>query len=304
MPYHDPIIKSFGSLANTTSSRNVVISGHVAVAPSETFAESSTSKAAHTSSDLILVPWSETGTLSELPCYIVDSTQRDAVANKEFARLTDDLFHADKRTAGVAAYIDQTVIKTNTSSGSSPNSSPAVSTYDDNIVTYSSDGGKTHLYVLYASAMDDLYTLKFALQLAQDPSVILSITKLTATERLTSDLVHQDDIAFGDLRIHGASLVANKVNYNSPDAATLSDNTFNESGYSLLFVIGRSVVDECELVRVSTGSTVRALGTRDSEVIGRIKSGSVSAGILVVQARDEGSGLTGAVKSSWTWTFQ
>lgn len=142
------------------------------------------------------------------------------------------------------------------------------------------------------------YALKLALQLAQNPSVILSITKLTATERLTPDLVHQNDTAFGDLRIHGASLAANKVNYNSLDAATLTDNTFNESGYSSLFIIGRSVVDEGELVRVSTGGTVRTLGTRASEVIGRIKSGSLSAGVLVVQARDEGSGLTGTVKSS------
>lgn len=212
---NDPIMKAFGSLANVSSSRDLVISGHVAVVPSESFAETLASKAAHTSSDLILLPWSETGTLSELPSYFVGSAQRDALYNREFARLTDDVFRAAKTTANVAVYVDNTLIKTASSSNLSPNSSSAVSTYDNNAVTYSFDRSKTYIHVLYASTLDDLFAVKLALQLAQNPSVILHITKLAPAAQLISDTVHQNDTTFEDCRSYGTLLAANTVIFNA-----------------------------------------------------------------------------------------
>ena len=287
---NDPIMKAFGSLAYASSSRDVVISGHVAIVPSESFAETLASKAAHTSSDLIVLPWSETGTLSELPSYFVGSAQRDALSNREFARLTDDVFRAAKRTAGVAVYVDKTVIKTTSSSALPADLPSAASIYDENTVTFSSDGSKTHIHALYASTSDDLFAVKLALQLAQNPSVILHITKLTSVGRINSDVVHQNDTAFDDCRRYGAALAANTVLFNALDATTLPESTFHENNQNTIFIIGRSAGDiGAPLVRVTTATATESLGRRAAEMIDRLRDGQMRAGVLVVQAREDPS---------------
>jgi Kef-type K+ transport system membrane component KefB len=89
--YNDPILKAFGSVAHANSARDVVISGHVSVVPGESFAETLVTKASNTQSDFIIVPWSETGSLSELPSYLVGGGHRDPLANREFVRLAEDI---------------------------------------------------------------------------------------------------------------------------------------------------------------------------------------------------------------------
>lgn len=208
---NDPIMKAFGSLANTTSARDVVISGHVAVAPADAFAETLISKASKTHSDFILVPWSETGSLSELPSYFVGGAQRDPLNNRNFTKLVDDLFRSARSTASVGIFIDKTLLKVGSSATASSPSVESASVYDEHQVTYSSDNGKVHLHVLYASTMDDLFAVKLALQLAQNPSVSLSISKLAPAGSVSSDMAHVNDTSFEDVKSHGASLAPNKV---------------------------------------------------------------------------------------------
>lgn len=285
---NDSIIKAFGSLAYTPSSRDVVISGHVAVVPSDSFAETLASKAAHTSSDLIVLPWSETGTLSELPSYFVGSAQRDALSNRDFARLTDDVFRAARGIAGVAVYVDNTVIKM-VKCSSSPNVSSAISTYDESAVTYSSDGSKTHVHVLYASTSDDLFAVKLALQLALNPSVVLHISKLAPAGRLNEDILHQNDTAFDDCRRYGASHAANAVAFNILETPSLPDDAFNQNSQNTVFVVGRSDSDNETLVRISSATATESLGHRAADLISRVRGGITRAGVLVVQAREDPS---------------
>ncbi|KAJ4985198.1 K+ homeostasis protein kha1 [Stagonosporopsis vannaccii] len=283
---NDSITKAFGSLAYTPRSRNVVISGSVAVVPSDSFADTLASKAAQTSSDLIVLPWPETGTLSELPSYFVGGVQRDPLANKEFARLTVDVFRAARRTTGVIVYVDKTIIKTTSSPALASNPSSAVSTYDENAVTYSSVGSKTHLHALYASTSDDLLAVKIALQLAHSPSVNLHITRLPSAEQLDPETVHQNDTAFDDCCRYGASLTANKVVFSALDTAKLPESTFNENDQNTIFVVGRSM-GRLPLVRVTTANAMESLGDRAADMIERFRHGTMRAGILVVQARED-----------------
>lgn len=293
---NDPIMKAFGSLANTTASRNVVISGHVSIAPADAFAETLISKASSTSSDFILVPWSETGSLSELPSYFVGSAQRDPMVNRDFSRLVDDLFQSAKTTASVGVFIDRTLLKFRSSAAASSSSSngisSAASTYDEHAVIYSSDNGKAHLHVLYASSTDDLFAVKLALQLAQNPSVTLNITKLLPQTSLSTEAAHINDTSFEDLKSHGGSLAANKVTFNSITAATLPDNAFEDTSENTMFIIGRSVADSPALERVKSVDAVRTLGATALDVISKIKNSSVGASVLVVQAREESSTVT------------
>ncbi|KAF2089128.1 hypothetical protein K490DRAFT_64333 [Saccharata proteae CBS 121410] len=60
---HDPVVNTFRTFGFL---HNVSVSGEVAVVPSPAFAEALVSKAAEGSSDLLIIPWSETGNMSEL----------------------------------------------------------------------------------------------------------------------------------------------------------------------------------------------------------------------------------------------
>lgn len=70
---HNPIIEAFCTSANNTS-RDTIISGQIFVVPENSFAEPLAAEpqaieATKLKSDVILVPRSETGTISELPSF-------------------------------------------------------------------------------------------------------------------------------------------------------------------------------------------------------------------------------------------
>lgn len=194
---NNPILKTFGTVAHANSARDVVISGHVAVVPGvESFAETLTTKASSTQSDFMVVPWSETGSLSELPSYLVGGGHRDPLANREFSRLAEDLFESAKRISSIGVLIDGTLLKS-ANSKSSHGISSAVSTHKANTVTFtSSASGKTHIHVLYAFTADDLFAVKLALQLAQKQAVVLMITKLAAAASVSQEDADVYDASF------------------------------------------------------------------------------------------------------------
>jgi hypothetical protein len=293
---NDPIMKAFGSLANTTSARDVVISGHVAVAPADAFAETLISKASKTHSDFVLVPWSETSSLSELPSYFVGGAQRDPLNNRDFTKLVDDLFRSARSTASVGVFIDKTLLKVGSSATASSPGVEIASVYDEHQVTYSSDNGKVHLHVLYASTMDDLFAVKLALQLAQNPSVSLSISKLEPAGSVSSDMAHVNDTSFEDLKSHGASLASNMVTFNTVSESTLPDVAFGNA-QNTIYIVGRSVADTSMPERVKSSDAGRTLGTAANDVINKIKSSTSGASVLIVQAKESIAGISVTAKA-------
>lgn len=105
---HDPIIKAFGTSANNTS-RNVVVSGQISVVPEDSFADTLATEATKLKSDLILIPWSETGTISELPSFY-SASRGDPLANGDFAQLVTNIFDHARAIAPVGVFIDSTLL--------------------------------------------------------------------------------------------------------------------------------------------------------------------------------------------------
>lgn len=292
---NDPIMKAFGSLAHSASARDLVISGHVSVVPGEAFAETITSKASTTQSDFILLPWSETGTLSELPSYLAGSQHRDPLANRDFARLAEDLFESAKGVSSVGVFVDKTLLKSNTHGISAATDS---SHGDANTVTFSSSKKiKTHVHVLYASTADDLFAVKLALQLAQNEGVVLTISQVLGATAVSSDDAHINDTSFQDLKAHGASLAVNEVTFETLDPRTLHNKAYATGSRvdNTLFIVGRSVVgsESAGLERTRSNDGVRTLGVNGTELLAKIRELGLDASVLVVQRRHEGSGVMG-----------
>lgn len=59
---HDPVVNTFRTFGNLNA---VGVSGEVAITPQSGFAEALTTKASDVSADLLLLPWTETGSISE-----------------------------------------------------------------------------------------------------------------------------------------------------------------------------------------------------------------------------------------------
>ncbi|PVI03089.1 hypothetical protein DM02DRAFT_717016 [Periconia macrospinosa] len=273
---NDTMVKAFGTIAHTAA-RDVIVSGDVAVVPEQSFAQTLSSRASRNHSDLVLVPWSETGTLSELPSYTAGNNQLDPLANRDYMRFVEDLFDATTSISNVGIVMDKTFIS-------------ARKHQSANVVTFTSaDSKETNIHVFYTSTADDLFAVKLALQLAQNPRVRLTITQLATAATVSSEDAHIHDTSFNDLRSHGSSLAANAVTYSTLDEPASSASLIpNFESQNALCIVGRSVARSgAEVTRVRSNDAARSLGPVATELIGALKkSADANASVLIVQAKD------------------
>lgn len=137
--------------------------------------------------------------------------------------------------------------------------------------------------------MDDVFAVKLALQLGQNENVNLTITSLKAAADVSSEDAYINDTSFQDLKAHGTSLATNMVQFSSVDTTSLPDAflTGNSSAETTLFIVGRSVIGGTgpDLSRVQSADGNRTVGGIASDLIGKIKSFNLDAGVLVVQEK-------------------
>ncbi|KAK3312687.1 Sodium/hydrogen exchanger family-domain-containing protein [Apodospora peruviana] len=204
---YDPIVKALGTCANNAG-RDVMVSGQIAVVPEDSFADALATEATKASSDLIIVPWSETGTISEISSGSVISARSkfDVLANNhEFAGLAAQIFEKARPVSAVAVFLDESVlrIKPVSASDKSPQQpQPRLArqltkdacgvsvsdVYDPPMVRlYSAESRGGHfIRVLYTGTQDDMHAVRLALQLAaQNEDVEVTVVEV-------SDAVHHE----------------------------------------------------------------------------------------------------------------
>ena len=97
----DPIIKAFAAGAR---SREVFIAGQVSVVPLHAYAGAVVHRSEQVDSDLILVPWSETGGISEIPDI---SSTYDPLANPDYLNFVSGVFDQASYISPVAIWLDK-----------------------------------------------------------------------------------------------------------------------------------------------------------------------------------------------------
>jgi hypothetical protein len=302
---NDPIVKAFGSTATYDSPRDVVVSAQLAVVPSEAFAETIANKASFRQSDLVLIPWSETGTISELPSYLVGNVEQDPLSNRDFARLTTRVFENASRTSNVGVFIDSTLIKSPTVRNSTHEvhtltRSASVLSFtedqDSNAVTYTSrDGTQTHLHVFYCGSCDDLFAVRLAIQLAQNDRISLTITQTIQIERTSSEESQINDTAFNDIRSYASHTLSSQtavagsprvifdfIDGDAPSDHYIAQAVSNDRKRHTIFLLGRSGLNPGGKQH---GDQAKAIGSCASWLIVQLKHASLKASLLVVQAR-------------------
>lgn len=289
---HDPIIKAFGTSANNTS-RDVVVSGQISVVPEDSFADTLATEATKLKSHLILVPWSETGTISELPSFY-SASRGDPLVNGDFTQLMSNIFDQARSIAPVGVFIESSLFDYD-SAAARPGRAlsrqvSAISEADapnPRAIRFHSGESRSKkcIRVLYAGTEDDVYAFRLALQFAQDENIdveLVSLPDKDASENLhfnrikstiPDTIIHR--VSFSELSGEHSSVAANLVSSQPQDK------------HSTIFILGRSVSDLAGDASDSGSVTLRStLGSVAASLAAEIKrTATTNISLLVVQAK-------------------
>ncbi|KIW11685.1 hypothetical protein PV08_10987 [Exophiala spinifera] len=315
----DPIIKAFGTFGQ---SRALAVAGQIAVVPEHSFSGTLMSRATELRSDLVLVPWSETGTMSEYPS-LYDKEPCNPLANRTFAAFAAEMFDKARVTCSVGVLLDKTVLCHPALADAEPMSpgvdrltrhlsrtATGVSTIDQTNSTVHfrqlhGDLGRYRLLVVYGGkSEDDLFAVKFGLQLVKNETVDLKVLVLPAVA------AGDDEIEIGD---RGQEQIRHHLAYELETLRTsvpdsLSDRvTFVDlpMGISNLEAVTSAIAEPSSaetIVIFGRNASEQSTGREDSRVLGAmatnlvrfIREKTVSVGLLVMQARREPEGSAAA----------
>ncbi|KIV82501.1 hypothetical protein PV11_04605 [Exophiala sideris] len=319
----DPVIKAFGTFGQ---SRALAVAGQIAVVPEQSFSGTLMSRARDLRSDLVLVPWSETGTMSEYPS-MFDTKVGYPLANRAFAGLAGEIFGKAWNTCHVGMVLDKTVLCTpDLSSVDSPVLDRAGRQQLSRTVTRVSVVDQAHaqstvhfplahseryrLLVLYQGSQDDLFAVRFGLQLAKNEMVDLTIfshmhggasddeidvlkgSRDRTRAAAKASVEHEFDV----LRASVPTALADRVTFVDIDSGISGVDAVAEAvaepcAAETFVVVGRSVAhwqSSTSIGASSSSSSREALGPVATRFVKVIRENSLSAGLLVMQARRDG----------------
>ncbi|KAF4634774.1 hypothetical protein G7Y89_g3327 [Cudoniella acicularis] len=313
--YRDPVVNTFRTFAQLN---NVAVSGAVSIVPEDSFAETVATQASDHSSDLVLIPWSENGTMSEI------DTLKDSSNGIQEAFLQKTLATAACNTAiffnrgfgGPSIHEPRTL--TRTTSGVSFRS------HRDRPTLPVADRSH-HVYFPFFGGADDRVALRFVLQLAQNTNITVTIihfnmstqsepresrspeiagdavaasgsSRLTISERLDTETLYataaRDATLLHTLRDSLPAAQLNRVVFVDVATTTPVADCINHACQE----IGQSPKNAGDLIVVGRGRHARMLeleqnGTVGSEmrktlgiVAESLISGGIAGSVLVMQA--------------------
>ncbi|TIA64295.1 hypothetical protein D6C77_01535 [Aureobasidium pullulans] len=170
--WKDPIINTFRNFGRLY---NLRVSGEVAIALESSFAEIITSKASNENSDLLVLPWSESGSINEQHSYNgTPATPR---------RLEDTSYVSFVAAALKSATTNTAVLVNRGFGGSAVAHRPTLSRQASKI-SLSNDRGPAsspimdkshHIFMPYFGGADGRMALRLVLQLAENPEVTATV---------------------------------------------------------------------------------------------------------------------------------
>ncbi|KAI5817503.1 Sodium/hydrogen exchanger family-domain-containing protein [Pyronema omphalodes] len=170
----DPVVNVFRTFG---SFHNIAVSAGLSIAPSESFAEVLTNRAVDQSSDLLLIPWSETGavTESEDPTQYTStnrfmSEQHNQFISRVLAQSSASCSTAIMVNRGFGSMFDRGLSRANSFRSLRERK-------EINIISPISDPSH-HIFFPFFGGSDDRVALRFVLQLAANTNVTATIVQV------------------------------------------------------------------------------------------------------------------------------
>lgn len=189
---HDPLINTFRTVGNL---HNFAVSGEIAVLPESSFADALTTKASNLSSDLMLIPWSETGSMSETTV-ISSETTRSKLTAPSYASFVLNALNEASCTAAV--FVNRNF------GGSTTLIRPPLTRSKFAVSMQSLREGISHptapvadrshhIFCPFFGGADDRVALRLALQMAENPDVTATIVLFDVNEKYFIASAIKDD---------------------------------------------------------------------------------------------------------------
>lgn len=286
---HDPVVNAFRTFAQLN---HVAVSGDVSVVSESSYAETINGKASDMASDMVLIPWSETGAISEgdQSHFFSESSSQDRFSSGPQMNFMQNVL--DTATCSAVIFInrgfgnapsqDVRALK-RTVSGLSIRHEITVSPVTDL---------KRHVFFPFFGGADDRVALRLVVQLAHNANITATIVHIRTASTTEGGNLHNDSGFLYSLRDSLPAPLSQRVTFtenttSSNIASWLERNEVPRPPQAGdLIIVGRRkgtqhVITD-QPVTMSSGSELRrTLGPTADCMI----SAGVKASILVVQAR-------------------
>ena len=292
----DPVLNAFRVLGQLY---NLAVSGEVAVVPEDSYADSLVTRATEESSDLLLLPWTETGSLSEAPMVSKNTIER---------KLRSDAYSSFVAEA-INNYRGASAVFVNKNFSGSLEQSPSALTQRlyaksgrrGNITELPAVDRSHHVFMPFFGGADGQTAVRLALQLALNPELTVTMVhyQIRNEENIPDQSANSHSLPEGKIRVsstdedsdtffvmtqqslpdslHARVTFRTSISYDPvsdavADAANeVGRNSFNGGD---LIILGRDIP-------MADSNSSRCLGL----VADLLLEQDVSASVVVVQAR-------------------
>ena len=204
----DPVVNAFQTFGQLS---NVATSGKVQIVPSDSFAEVLNSSAAEQGSDLVLLPWSEAGTLSDCNTGGALNDQLGQGSHSDFVKnfLADAPCNAavlvNNGFGGKAKDVSRPKLQISPTEASLPDTG--------HLATMPIENRSHHIFFPFSGGVDDRVALRFVLRLARNSNVTATVVFVKREATITGDDIKPAEPASGtpDLK-EGVNVGAESVN--------------------------------------------------------------------------------------------
>jgi hypothetical protein len=173
--HHDPLVNTFRTFGRL---HNLAVSGEVTVLPESSFSDALTARASKLDSDLLLLPWTETGSMSETQNIFTDTAQQKFTTSSYVTFVSEALKRAP---CNVAVFLNKNF---GGSTATRPADRPGLFR-SRSVISMSSDKAHTpqapvadqshHIFCPFFGGPDDRFALRLVLQMAENPDVTATV---------------------------------------------------------------------------------------------------------------------------------
>jgi hypothetical protein len=295
---HDPVVNIFRTFGRL---HNLAISGETLVVPEDSFPDTLSSRAAD--SDFLLLPWSETGGMSE-QAIIEDKGTKNKLAAPSYMSFVHEILNRSTITTAVL------VNKNFGGPKNKPNtdrsrllrrySSVSLTSHRDAPVTAPLADKSHHIFFPFFGGSDDRSALRLVLQLAENPKVTATLVHFEVPESMlarpssssesavpvkgaegtviTTTTHDSDATFFASLRASLPAELASRVIFETVPSTSPFSDVIARAGIE----VGQAPKNAGDLVVLGRNLTLTGLATEDAA--DEIKSSHSSAATLGVLA--------------------
>ncbi|KAK5136211.1 hypothetical protein LTR08_003818 [Meristemomyces frigidus] len=283
----DPVLHAFRVLGQLY---NLAVSGEVVIVPEASYATTLTAKAVEESSDLLLLPWSETGSMSESQTISSDSVQ-DKLASDPYSSFIAKAL--DTAQCNTAVFINKGFsgsLKQRPSALHRSMSALSLRSHRD-LATLPNVDRSHHIFLPFFGGADGRVALRLVLQLAENPGVTATVvhfsSSLPSSESARGVVIADNEADAAFFATMQKSLPADL------QSRVVLDTVESSTPYQMMVTMAQQEVglnpknggDVIVVSRHKNGGSGSCLGDAAEAII----ASGIRASVLVIQARGGGS---------------